>query len=93
MVDKATHACNPMHACRIIKQETSSKKIIVEANKALRSLKNERGPKDLKRGCNDSRMKCHTNLEQNDKDGTVITGQDYQGSKMALCVSVNRDTA
>ena len=51
MVDKATHARIPMHACKIIIQETSSKKIIVEANRALRSLKKERGPNDLRRGC------------------------------------------
>ena len=79
MVDKATHACIPMHACRIIKQETSSKTIIVEANTK------ERGSNDLRRGCNDSGAKCHTNLDQNDRDGTVMTGQNYQGSKIALC--------
>ena len=36
--------------------------------------------------------KCHTNLDQTTKDGTEMTDQHDQGSKMAL-VSVNRDTA
>ena len=58
----------------MIEQEISSKKIIVEANRTLRSLKKERSPNDLRRGRNDSGAKCHTNLDQNDKDGTVMTG-------------------
>ena len=75
------------------KQEVSSKRIIVEANRALRSLKKERDPNDLRQGRNDSGVKCHTNLDQKDKDGTEMTGQNYQGSKMALGVLVNRDAA
>ena len=73
-----------------MKQEVSSKKIIVETNRALLSLKTaemSKGPNDLRRGRNDPR-----GVEQNfiriwiktTKDGTEMTGQNDQGSNMAL---------
>ena len=73
----------------IFKQEVSSKKIIIEANRAMLSLKKDSGkvkgskwPETRAQWLKGGGVKCHTNWDQNDHND----GPKWSGVKNGLSV-------